>query len=117
YQITGLSHYDDKTQTTTFNGQTSIIVEGVKNGATIQLGQGQNFLRIANPIDTNTVQQSFAPAVLPGVVTIGSNAGHDIIRLYVINHNSVTINSGAGEDWIDVVSSTFKNLTINSDPV
>jgi hypothetical protein len=114
YLLTGVSHYDNTTPTTTINGQTSLVVEGVKNGADIRLGAGSNSLRIANPTsDPN----KFQPTVVPGAVTINTGADHDIIRLYVENHNTVIVNGGLGADVIDVVNSTFRNFGINSDPV
>lgn len=111
YEITGGNRYNNA-PSTTINGQTSVIVEGVKNGAAIGLGQGNNYLRVSKQIGGLPSQQAGS---LPGTVTINSGSGMDLIRLYVQNPKQVTINSGGENDRIEIHRSKLNKLTINAD--
>jgi hypothetical protein len=111
YEITGGSRYNGA-PTTTINGQESVIVEGVKNGAAIGLGHGNNYLRISNPGSSSSDQR---PAAIPGPVTINTGSGMDLIRLYLQNHAEVTVNTGGNNDRIEISRSTLNMLTINAD--
>jgi hypothetical protein len=111
YEITGASH-NNTTPATTINGQDSVIVEGVKTGANIDLGEGNNFLRISR---TGNNPTDYRAAAVPGPVTINTGAGKDLLWLYLQNHAQVTVNSGSGDDRIDIHRSTLYNLTVNAD--
>lgn len=104
-------------QTTTINGEsTPLIVEGIKNGAVIRLGDGDNALRIANIPSHSSVPE--APQVpFPGRISIASGRGADDIRLFLNNGNQIFVNSGDGEDYVQIKASSVKHLTLNSDPI
>ena len=113
-RITGQNLQDNVT--TTINGGTSaIIVEGVKAGTQIRLGAGDDGLRIVN-ISGDSVPDA-PQVVLPGRISISSDAGADDLRLYMKNGDRVFINSGADADYVQLTASTVRHLTLNADPI
>lgn len=101
---------------TLINGQSEpLIVEGVKSGTVISLGNGNNALRIANIPQDETVPVR-RQVNLSGTVTITTGSGDDDIRLYVNNGKSVSVSSGRGEDYIQLTQPKLQDLTVTTDP-
>lgn len=101
-----------KGHSTTINGGTSsFLARGVKNGASIFLGNGDNNLRIGDP-PTGTKQ-----VVLAGLVQIGTWKGQDNIRMTIKNGSNVLLDTGPRNDRITLPRCDLNRLTVNSDPI
>jgi len=99
--------------TTTINGEDSVTVEGITQGAVIGLGNGDNYLRIGQTAGTDGGRR---PVHFPGRVTICASSGRDRIMLSIYNNTRVTVNAGAGDDIVNLVKSRLYNVFINTDP-
>lgn len=104
---------------TTVNGETSVVVEGVKN-IDIAMNDGFDFLYIHNP------SRPLSHATLPGDVTIDMGASSsdvdqtdlypgDDLRLFGENHKQITIHLGTGADSLDM-HAVVNQLTVLGDP-
>lgn len=93
---------------TTVNGQTSLVVEGVKNGISINLGNGNDFVNVSRP------NASRNAATVPGKLAIDMGAGNDGVRLYVVNRTEVVVRAGVGGDGVNVTGEVAA-LNIASD--
>jgi hypothetical protein len=101
---------------TLINGQSGpVVVEGVKSGAVIDLGDGKNALRIANIPQDSTVPTK-RQVSMPGEIKITTGSGKDDIRLYLNNGKNVTVSAGGGPDYLQLTGAQLNQLTINSDP-
>lgn len=95
YEIADL--YPRGKPVTTINGESSFIVEGVKNGIYINLGDGNDFLNISRPGAARNA------AAVPGKLAIDMAGGRDTLRLYVVNHRQVIARLGTSDDSVSLV--------------
>ena len=103
----------DPNNMTTINGQTEVVVEGVKS-VDIAMRDG------ADRVFAHAPHRPGRRAHLPGIVNIdmGSSAytGSDSLTLRVENHKQININLGPGVDSLDM-DGVVHQLNILGDPV
>lgn len=79
---------------TKINGQTSLIVEGVKAGLQMNLGDGVDIVYVFG------TRGLHSPAGIPGMVNIDMGPGNDRLDLQIKNHDTVNVQMGKGSDFL-----------------
>lgn len=77
---------------TLINGQSSAIVEGVKNGVTIRMNGGNDHVILYRP------GAAGLRANAPGNVDFDMGTGSDVLGVYIVNHQQVDAKLGSGAD-------------------
>ena len=107
YEIVG--YVPTKGPPTLVNGQRSVIVEGVKDGAKINMQGGNDSIWISRPRSGDSL------AAIPGKVDIDMGEGDDRATLYLINYQQVNVNLGKGADSTYIPGKFFA-LNVVGDP-
>lgn len=92
YEIADL--YPAGRPVTTVNGQSSAVVEGVKNGMYLNLGEGSDFVNISRPGAGRNA------AMVPGKLAIDMSGGGDTVKLFVVNRKEVVVRLGLDGDAV-----------------
>jgi hypothetical protein len=93
---------------TLINGHASAIVEGIKNGFTINMNGGDDDLAIFRPNGNGYF------AGVPGTVNVDMGSGNDFFHPYITNHSAVNVSLGEGNDGMEFHGNVFQ-LTIAGD--
>jgi hypothetical protein len=95
---------------TLVNGQQWVTVEGVKNGADIEMKGGNDILWINRPHTATSI------ASIPGAsVDIDMGDGDDRPVLYIANHQQLNVSLGKGADFT-YITGAVNELSVTGDP-